>query len=634
VKLYAGTTQQFVQDILENRLADELKKAYESYYYRLPNPSEVVSWTNSLQFVKNAMELASLNDNMVVVEYELPYSNRRIDCMLFGRGDSGEGNVVLLELKQWTRVQDCDLENNVITFVGGTNRIEAHPSFQVGGYHSYLKDFVEVFDETPPLNLSSACYCHNYSRSADVLFSPKFKPILDQFPLFSKEDVSKLAEYLRIRLARGAGSEVFNRFTSSRVGPSKKLLEHARGMIDGQRAFNLIEDQIAAYNTILDRAKKSARLPKKSVIIVKGGPGTGKSVIALNVISELLSKDLTVFHATGSAAFTTTLRKIVGNRAAALFKYFNSFTAYSENQIDVLVCDEAHRIRKNSNNRYTKKESRSERPQVEELIGAAKVSIFFIDDYQVVRPEEIGSSDLIRETAKKFTDEIFEFELQTQFRCNGSDGYLSWIDNTLGIRETANLMLTTKEKMDFRILDSPQSLYAEVMKKNAEKANSARMVAGFCWPWSDPNPDGTLKEDVAIGDFRMTWEAKNEAARLAPGIPRAALWAYDPNGVSQMGSIYTIQGFEFDYVGVVFGKDLVYDSKAKAWVGKPENSADNTVKRDRQRFLQNVKNAYRVLLTRGMKGCYLYFMDKETEDYFRSRIESPVDSTTRDSPGN
>jgi DUF2075 family protein len=120
----------------------------------------------------------------------------------------------------------------------------------------------------------------------------------------------------------------------------------------------------------------------------------------------------------------------------------------------------------------------------------------------------------------------------------------------------------------------------------------------------------------------MTWEAKNEAARLAPGIPRAALWAYDPNGVSQMGSIYTIQGFEFDYVGVVFGKDAVYDSKTKSWVSRPENSADSTVKRDRQRFLQNVKNAYRVLLTRGMKGCYVYFMDKETGDYFKSRIES------------
>ena len=574
----------------------------ESYYYRIANPSEVVSWTNSLQYVKNIIELASLKDNMIVVEYELPYSNRRIDCMMFGRGQDDRDNVVLIELKQWTRVQDCELENNIITFVGGTNRIEAHPSYQVGGYHTYLKDFVEVFDGDPPLILSSVSYCHNYSRSTDVLFSPKFEPILKQYPLFSKEDASSLADFLRVRLGGGQGLEIFNKFTGSPIGPSKKLLEHAKNMIAGQHVFNLIEDQIAAYNTILDRAKKSSKLPKKTVIIVRGGPGTGKSVIALNVIAELLSKKLTVYHATGSAAFTTTLRKIVGARAAALFKYFNSFMDYKENQIDVLVCDEAHRIRRTSNSRYTKREFESERPQVEELISAAKVSIFFIDDYQVVRPEEIGSSELIRETAKKFTDEIYEFELKTQFRCSGSDGYLNWLDNTLAIRETANVMLTAQEKMDFRIFESPAALYQAIMKKNEEKGNSARMVAGFCWPWSDPKPDGTLKEDVVIGDFKMTWEAKNEAARLAPGIPRAALWAYDPSGVNQMGSIYTIQGFEFEYVGVIFGKDLVYDPTRKNSIGKPENSADNQVKRDKEHFERKVRNAYRVLMTRGMKG--------------------------------
>ncbi len=620
MKLYSGTTAEFSQDILQNRLPDKLKEAYTTHYYRSPSPSEVVSWTNSLQFVKNAIELASLKDNMLVIEYELPYSNRRIDCMLFGSGGGGD-NVVLMELKQWTRVQDCDLENNIITFVGGANRIEAHPSYQVGGYHHYLKDFIKIFEDTPPLNLSSVCYCHNYSRSSDVLFSPKFSSIIKDFPLFSKEDATQLADYLRTKLGEGRGLEIFSRFTGSRIGPSKKLLEHTRRMIEGQAAFNLIEDQIAAYNTILDRAKKSTKLAKKSVIIVRGGPGTGKSVIALNVISELLSKKIEVFHATGSAAFTTTLRTIVGSRAASLFKYFNSFSAFTDNQINVLVCDEAHRIRKTSNGRYTKKELRSNLPQVEELVRAAKVSIFFIDDYQVVRPEEIGSTELIRETAKKFTDEIFEFELKTQFRCNGSDGYLAWLDNTLGVRETANLMLTPQERMDFKIFDDPKSLRDEVMRRNEEKPNSARMVAGFCWPWSDPNPDGTLKEDVVIGDFRMTWEAKNDAARLAPGIPRAALWAYDSKGVSQMGSIYTIQGFEFDYVGVVFGKDLAYDQGTSEWIGRPENSADNLVKRDSERFLRNVKNVYRVLMTRGMKGCYVYFMDKGTEEYFRSRIQ-------------
>lgn len=295
---------------------------------------------------------------MIVVEYELPYSNQRIDCMLFGKSPAGEDNVVLMELKQWSKAEECDVENNVITFVAGANRMEAHPSYQVGGYHMYLKDFVEVFEENPPLNLFSACYCHNYPRNDGVLFSDKFAQILAKYPLFAKEDSDGLADYLRTKLGGGTGLPIFNRFTSSRIGPSKKLMQHARNMIEGQHVFNLLEEQITAYNTILDRAKKSTKFARKSVIIVKGGPGTGKSAIALNVIAELLSKGITVYHATGSAAFTMTLRRVVGQRASPLFKYFNSFPSYNENQIDVLVCDEAHRIRTNSNSRYTRGKKR------------------------------------------------------------------------------------------------------------------------------------------------------------------------------------------------------------------------------------------------------------------------------------
>ena len=627
MRLWAGPTQQFIEDTVQNLIADKLQSAYENYYGRRVGPSEKTSWTNSLQFVKNIVEKKSLQDTAVVLEYELPYTNERIDCIIFGKGAEGNDNVVVLELKQWSEVEDCDVEGNVITFVGRAQRMVPHPSFQVRGYHFLLKDFVQLFDETPPTELSSCVYCHNYQRvQDDVLFLPKFRGAIRDFPLFVKEDVEKLGEYLKARLAQGKGLELLNRFSRSAIRPSKKLLEHTRAMIQGQKAFTLIDEQITAYNTILDRAKKSAKVKTKSVIIVRGGPGTGKSVIALNVLAELLSKGLTVFHATGSAAFTTTVRRIVGTRAANHFKYFNSFPNRKENEINVLICDEAHRIRKSSNSRYTKRELRSNTPQVEELMKVAKVTIFFIDDRQIVRPDEIGSSKLLKETASKFGAEVFDFELKTQFRCSGSDGYLNWIDNTLELRETANRMLTRSEKMEFRIFDSPHALHQAIKQKNREKANSARLVAGFCWPWSDANLDGTLKEDVVIGDFKITWEAKNDAKKLAPGIPKASLWAYDPNGVHQAGSIYTIQGFEFDYVGVIFGPDLRYNAELPGWEGNPKGSADKNVRRAKgDEFTELVKNTYRVLLTRGMKGCYAYFMDRDAENFVRSRIETAVE---------
>ena len=623
MRLYTGSSETFIKDTVQNMIVDKICKEFEAYYGRRINPSEVTSWTNSLQYVKNLIEYNSLMDNMIVIEYELPYSTERVDCILFGKDKSEKDNVVVIELKQWTKVKNCNIENNVITFTGGAERMVPHPSVQVRGYHYYLKDFVEIFHDTNTIQLSSCVYCHNYSKSADtVLYQSRFDLILKEFPLFSKEDFQKLGEYLKSKLFKGRGLEIFNRFTTSNIKPSKKFLDHALPMIHGQQIFNLLDEQIVANNTIIDRAKKFSKLRNKSVIIIKGGPGTGKSVIALNALAELLSKGLKVYHATGSKAFTSTLRKIVGFRTALLFKYFNSFTTHKENEIDVLICDEAHRIRKTSNSRFTRIESRSNVPQIEELVKASKVSIFFIDEFQIVRPDEVGNIELIMETAKKYDAEIFEFELKTQFRCSGSDGYLNWVDNTLGIRETANPFLFEHDKMEFKIFSSPKLLYEAIMQKNLQKQNSARLVAGFCWPWSDTKPDGTLVEDVVIGDFKMTWEAKNESKKLALGIPKAALWAFDPNGVSQVGSIYTIQGFEFDFVGIIFANDLKYNPNNKDWVGVPENSCDSQVKRAKGKdFTKYVKNVYRTLLTRGMKGVYVYFMNKNTEDFFRSRIK-------------
>jgi DUF2075 family protein len=617
--LYSGGAEQFISDTNFNRIVDRLENAFKNYYYRKPAPSEITAWSNSLQYAKNLLDVNNLHNTMVILEFELPYSNQRIDMIIFGKDDHNVDNVVIVELKQWSKVEPCDIDDNIITYIGGKRTMHAHPSYQVQGYHNYMKDFITLFEEDSSVNLSSCVYCHNYPKGG-VLVSTQYAEILKDFPVFTKEDFKNISHYLKKRLKAGSGLELFNRFRNADIKPSKKLVSHAREMINGQKAFHLLDDQITANNAIIDRAKKCVKAKGKSVIVIQGGPGTGKSVIALNAIAELLNKGLTVYHATGSKSFTTTLRRIVGRRADKLFRYFNSFKEkkYKENEIDVLICDEAHRIRKTSNDRYTKKEYRSEIPQIDELIRSAKVSIFFIDDFQVVKPEEIGSSKLIWKTALKFDAEIYDFELRTQFRCSGSDGYLNWVDNTLGIRETANRVLTTDDKMDFRIFDSPLNLLEAIKARNAMKPNSARMVAGFCWPWSNPNPDGTLAEDVVIGDFRMSWEGKDSRV-LAKGIPPWYLWAFDPNGVNQCGCIYTVQGFEFDYIGVIFGNDLVHDKKRKMWFAKKENSCDPKLKRID--FMRYAKSVYRVLLTRGMKGCYVYFMDKETERFFKSRIE-------------
>jgi DUF2075 family protein len=248
------------------------------------------------------------------------------------------------------------------------------------------------------------------------------------------------------------------------------------------------------------------------------------------------------------------------------------------------------------------------------------VSVFFIDDDQVIRPGEIGSTLYIKEYTQKCNCSISEYTLEAQFRCNGSDAFVNWINNTLGVKKTANVLWGMNEDFDFQIFDDPFKL-ENAIKNRINDGYSGRLTAGFCWPWSDPDANGNLVNDVVIGDFQRPWNAKPDAGRLAREIPKASLWAHDPNGINQIGCIYTAQGFEFDYAGVIIGKDLVYNFDTQEWEGHKEYSYDSVVKKSKDQFNSLLKNTYRVLLSRGIKGCYVYFMDKDTERFFKSRIE-------------
>lgn len=617
MRLYEGTVQEFKNDVLDNKIADKVAEGFVRFMKRKVSEAEYRSWESSLRVLKDSLDNPELIRNKIIIEYRLPYSERRIDVMLFGRSNEGKDTIILIELKQWSNrsIKDCDIEGNVFVDYGDHSGQQAHPSFQVEGYVVDLNDWVETLREKPEISLEGCAYCHNYTKGEkEVLYLPKFEEAIKKYKLFSKQDVKELGKYLKEKLSKDPGFEIFNRFINSGLRPSKKLLEHVGTMIQDKRMFNLIDDQIAAYNAITDRAKKQARLHGKSVIIVKGGPGTGKSVIALEVMGELMRDKRIVFHATGSSAFTKTLRKLVGKKAEKFYKFFFNFTKMKDNEIEVLICDEAHRIRKSSNDYGVPSMYKSVEPQVDDLIRPAKLSVFFIDERQVVRPNEVGSVDIIKKSAKKLgvsEENVFEFELKTQFRCSGSDSYLQWLEDVLEIRRS-DLDISLKQSgMKFEIVRSPDELKEIIDEKNREKKNSARIVAGFCWPWSDPNSDGSLINDVKIGDFEMPWEHKKEAWK----------WATEEEGMNQVGTVYTSQGFEFDYIGVIFSKDLIWNKFKNKWEARPENSQDSAAKRGNQNFVEHLKNVYRVLMSRAHKGVYVYFIDKDTEEYFKSKIK-------------
>jgi uncharacterized protein len=625
--IYSEPQDVFFQDVRTNQIASKMRDGYLEISNNKVGDSEYRSWMNSPSAIKNLIELSEIKDTYVTFEYMVPYTQKRIDCMLYGKNSDQKGYVVHIELKQWDKVTATNIEGNwVETYTGKPDNRVPHPSQQVKGYHDYMIGFVEVFEESS-IGLFGCSYCHNYERKeGEGLHSPFYTEIINQHPIYSANDIIELALRIKGLLGNGGGFDIFNKFMTSPIRPSKKLLDSAAKIVTNNSDFALLNEQIVARNIIIDKLKKAKLRNEKSVILIKGGPGTGKTVIALHVLAEIaaLKEKTHILFSTKSKPLLEGIKSRLGRGSDAkiLFTNLAQFipSRAAENSIDVLLIDEAHRIGKSANNQYTKAVDRTELQQVETLIRAAKTSIFFIDDKQVIRNAEIGSSSLIRTYADKYNCSVEEVELVSQFRCNGSDNYLDWLESTLGHSKDKKT-LSHKDNFEFKIFDSPTALYDSLLEKNKGQSTS-RLVAGFCWEWSKkPDAEDNLVKDVKIGDFAMPWETHGDITKPPAGYVKWYEWAYKPEGIKQVGCIYTAQGFEFDYIGVIVGEDLKYDKETDSLLGDITKTKDPTLKKGKQSFDEYVKNIYRVLMTRGMKGCYVYFVDPEVRKYFEKYIK-------------
>jgi DUF2075 family protein len=619
--VYSGDTSTFIDEADGGVIVDKISAKFAERFGHRPGQSEIRAWRGSLSEVGMLLRRERMTDHGIVVEMQLPLTSRRLDCLITGHDDAGRANAVIVELKQWNQVESSPIADCVTTFIGSGMRDVLHPSAQADGYRQYLQDTHTAFADGS-VGLHSCAWLHNMRRhDAELLFDDRFAALVDVSPPYTADSLADLGGYLHGRLGEGDGMRVLERVVNGRYRPHKRLLEHVAETIAAHPTYILLDDQRVAFNHILTHVRAGQLRDERAVFLIRGGPGTGKSVIAVNLVGELARHGFTVNHATGSKAFTQTLRSAVGKRAAAVFSYYRNYATAEPDGLDVLVLDEAHRVRATSDNRFTKKVDRSGRPQVDELIHAARTTVFFIDDLQVVRPGEVGSSTLIRDAARRAGARLVEHELETQFRCAGSDLYVRWIATLLGLEEDGPINWDSEQEFDFDLVDSPQELEALIRMRDSE-GFTGRLAAGFCWPWSNPQEDGSLVNDVVIDGWSMPWNAKPEVRRLAPGIPKADTWATEPGGVDQVGCIYTAQGFEYDYAGVIVGPDLVWRD-GNGWVGRPEYSKDSVVTRRAKSsdytFTDLVKHTYRVLLTRGLRGCYVYFADDETRQYVASK---------------
>ena len=603
VQLFAGSVEEFSADVQSGRMVPRLREEFARQILSRPSESEVRSWEVSLAAVNEDMVEADIKQAGILVEHMLPLTSKRLDVMLFGHDRTGGGKPLVVELKQWTSGDIEDVEGRLVV-VG--NRLSLHPQQQVAQYVEYLRDFSPVFHEGQA-ELGGAAYLHN-ATEADVgaLRSPDLDD-LAEYPLITGEQAAELQAMFDQRLGGSDGRAQLEEYMRTRARPSRKLLDHVADEIESHPEFVLLDDQLVAFEAVRQAVERARISGEKTVVIVTGGPGTGKSVIATRMLGDFARKGWNVSHATGSRSFTLTLRRQVSRRASNLFRYFNSFSDTEPDTLDVLICDEAHRIRESSNNRFTPRAKRSKVPQVQELIEVARVPVFLLDENQVVRPYEIGTVDAIETAAADHAQRTINVQLDGQFRCMGSEAYIAWVARLLGIADGGPVEWDPgADDYELVVASSPADAERWLAEHQSEE-QSARLAAGFCWPWSDPTSDGTLIEDIVIGDWRRPWNAKpNKRVKDAPA---ADYWASDPRGFGQVGCIYTAQGFEYDYGGVIMGRDFVW---REGWEADSNEHEDTVVKRA-PNLGELVRNVYKVLLTRSLRGGVVYSMDEQTQ---------------------
>lgn len=606
---------------VEHRLADLLAEQMTIRGGRRPSAGEYRSWQRSLPALRADLLAAGLDDVEMLVEYQLPLSSKRADVVLAGRHPvTGGPSYVVVELKQWSSAQAFEDSDSLVQVEQYGHRPVTHPAVQVRAYCDYLLDFTASLEGQRD-RVAGAAYLHN---ATDHGVADLFRRPDDRLGrLFTGQRRSEFQEFLASRFAAGvSGAPYADELLASRIAPSRQLLSVAADEVQRREMFVLLDEQRDAFNFVLHAVERARRSNTKTAVVVSGGPGSGKSVIALSLLGELSRQGRAVVHATGSRSFTHTLRKVAGWRAPAvqkLFQYFNSFITAQPNDLDALILDEAHRIRETSVSRWTRAEHRTGRPQIDELLDAARVPVFLLDEYQVVRPGEQGTVEEIERHAASKGISVEKIHLDSQFRCGGSAAFIDWTKRLLELEPGGPLAWSGDGRFDVQVVDSPQEMEALLAARN-DQGYGARMAAGYCWPWSDPTREGELVKDVRIGDWSRPWNLKGD--RSIGGAPAAALWATDPAGFGQVGCIYTAQGFEYDYAGVIIGPDLVW--REDHWVAVRSANRDPDFRnRTRVRdadFDRLVRNVYKVLLTRGMRGVLIHSPDARTNRFLESLV--------------
>lgn len=620
--IYNGLKADFMADTENDVLETKLYDAIKNKMSRSTGLSELNSWRNSLKEMYITLNDPCIPQDVgVAIEYNIPQTSKRVDFLISGYDKERKGNVIIVELKQWEKLKAVEGHDAIVeTYTGGANRRVVHPSYQAWSYAALIKDYNEYVQDAE-IDLHPCAYLHNYPRTNnDPLDAIQYQDILTEAPAFTYGQRDGLRRFIKENIVTGDKEDTLVKIEHGKIRPSKQLQDSICGMLKGNKEFIMLDEQKVVYEEILNLSSMCQSDGRKRTIIVEGGPGTGKTVVAINLLAELTKRNQFVQYVSKNAAPRTVYSyKLKGTMKKSsvdnLFKGSGCYTEAPLNLAGTILADEAHRLNEKSGMFQNMGEN-----QIKEIIHASLCSVFFIDESQRVTTSDIGSVAEIEKWADKEKSEVIRMQLVSQFRCNGSDGYLAWIDDVLEIRETANYDLDGID-YDIRICDSPIEMEQMVIEKNQYR-NRARILAGYCWNWPKETRNDVNYHDIKIGEYGISWNLDGGDA-----------FAVNPNSVHEAGCIHTSQGLEFDYVGVIIGDDMRYSNGGIITDYTKRAKTDQSMKGIKGIAKENplkanqiadeiIKNTYRTLMTRGMKGCYIYCTDKRLSDYLKERLKN------------
>ena len=619
--VYSGLKSDFMLAVEQDSIATEIEENIYNKMHKRTAQNEFRAWENSLEYMYKVLNDNTIPENSgIAIEYNIPQTSKRVDFIISGYDEKEDPNVIIIELKQWDKVEAVEGQDALVeTIIGRAMRKTVHPSYQAWSYAAMIYDYNQNV-QMGNIVLHPCAYMHNYRKgNPEKLEQNQYKEYVDDAPIFARGEVSKLRDFIKKSIKIGDNKELLYDIDNGKIKPSKSLQDSIKSMIEGNQEFIMLDEQKVAYEEILHTAFKCMTDLRKRTVIVKGGPGTGKTVVAINLLAKFTNEGLFAqYTSKNSAPRNVYAKKLTGHKKSSINNMFKGAGSYIEadsNIVDVIICDEGHRL----TGKTQLGPKIAGENQIKEIINAGLCSVFFIDESQRVTLADIGTVKEIKKWAEELDSEVSEMELLSQFRCNGSDGYLAWLDDVLEIRDTANFDMADVD-YGIRIVDSPNEVRDLIIERN-KAHNQSRILAGYCWAWQKAGQNDTNVHDIKIGDFEMSWNLGNTST-----------FAIDEDSVNEIGCIHTSQGLEFDYAGVIIGDDMRYEDGHIVTDFTKRASTDQSLKGIKKLYKEDpefalaeadeiIKNTYRTLMTRGMKGCYVYCTDQNLANYLRKCLE-------------